>query len=82
MSMDQRLAAPERASPEMTSLNMGSINCSLFPAFDRIREFKFDWEPKFLAGTKSGSFDNSFANLEEIVTRMGKGHGARFELEC
>jgi uncharacterized protein (DUF849 family) len=30
MSLDQRLAAAERASPEMTSLNMGSINNGLF----------------------------------------------------
>lgn len=82
MSMDERLAAPEWASPEMCSLNMGSINGGLFPALDRIKSFKFDWEPKFLGATKAGMFENSFANIEAIVTRMGKGHGARFEFEC
>jgi Uncharacterized conserved protein len=82
MSIDERLAAPERASPEMTSLNMGAINGGLFPALDRMKEFKYDWEPKFLGGTKSGSFDNSFTNIEAIMKRMGQEHGARFEFEC
>src|SRR3954451_14694969 len=31
MALDQRLAAPLRAEPEMCSLNMGSMNFALFP---------------------------------------------------
>src|SRR5882757_2930145 len=31
MSLEERLAAPLRASPEMTSLNMGSMNFGLYP---------------------------------------------------
>lgn len=82
MSMDERLAAPERASPEMTSLNMGTINFGLFPAAEKMTSFRYDWEQPFLAGTKAGIFRNSFADIQEIVERMGKGHGARFEFEC
>ncbi len=82
MTIDDRLAAPERASPEMTSLNMGPINGGLFPALDRIKAFKYDWEREFLARSRSSVFENSFANIEAIVERMAKGHGARFEFEC
>ena len=35
MTLDQRLAAPLRAEPEMCSLNMGSMNFALFPMLDR-----------------------------------------------
>lgn len=82
MAMDERLAASEWASPEMTSLNMGSLNVGLFPALDRIKEFKHDWEPKFLEMTRDGVFRNTFADIEAILNRLGKGHGSRFEFEC
>jgi uncharacterized protein (DUF849 family) len=82
MSMDERLAAPEANSPEMTSLNMGTINFGLFPALAKIREFKFEWERPFLEGSRAGTFRNTFADIEAIVNRLGKGHGSRFEFEC
>ncbi len=82
MTMDERLAAPEAASPEMTSLNMGTINVGLFPAVARIKEFRFDWERPFLEGSRQLVFRNTFADIEAIIERLGKGHGARFEFEC
>lgn len=82
MNMDERLAASEWASPEMTSLNMGSLNVGLFPALDRIKEFNHDWEPKFLEMTRNSIFQNTFGDIEVILERLGKGHGARFEFEC
>ncbi|MGE4480550.1 3-keto-5-aminohexanoate cleavage protein [Acidocella sp.] len=82
MSVDERLAAPERASPEMTSLNMGSINNGLFAGSRRIKNYKYDWERPFLESGKRGMFENSFASIEAIMKRMGQEHGARFEFEC
>jgi uncharacterized protein (DUF849 family) len=82
MTLDERLEAPESASPEMTSLNMGSINIGLFPAAARIKEFRFDWEKPFLEGSRNGVFRNTFADIEAIMNRLGKGQGARFEFEC
>ncbi len=82
MTMDQRLAAPEQASPEMCSLNMGSMNTGLFAAVPRMKDFKYDWEKPFLESTRNGIFENTFSNIEEILERLGKGHGARFEFEC
>lgn len=82
MTIDERLAAPEALSPEMTSLNMGTINVGLFPALDRIKSFKHDWEAPFLEGTRAGMFKNTFADIEAILERLGKQRGARFEFEC
>jgi len=82
MTLDQRLAAAERASPEMTSLNMGSINNGLFAGARRIKEYLFDWEKPFLEGGKNSYFENSFHNIETIMKRLGEGHGVRFEFEC
>jgi uncharacterized protein (DUF849 family) len=59
MTLDQRLAAAERASPEMTSLNMGTINNGLFAGAKRISDYRFDWERPFLEGGKSSYFENS-----------------------
>jgi len=82
MSLDQRLAAAERASPEMTSLNMGSINNGLFAGARRIKDYKYDWEKPFLEGGKNSYFENSFFNIETIMKRLGQEHGVRFEFEC
>ena len=82
MTLDERLAAPEAASPEMTSLNMGSINIGIFAAAARIEKFRFDWERPYLEGSRDGVFRNTFADIEAIMNRLGKGHGARFEFEC
>jgi uncharacterized protein (DUF849 family) len=82
MSMDERLAASEWASPEMTSLNMGSLNVGLFPSAEKIQHFQYDWEKPFLEGSRNLVFKNTFGDIEAILERLGKGHGSRFEFEC
>jgi uncharacterized protein (DUF849 family) len=82
MTMDDRLAASEWASPEMTSLNMGSINVGLFAVLDKLHDFRFDWEKPFLEASRDRVFQNTFADIEQILSRLGKGHGCRFEFEC
>lgn len=82
MSLDDRLAAAERASPELASLNMGSMNFGMFPLASKFPSFKYDWEPKLLEGSRSAIFRNTFADIEGILERLGKGHGTKFEFEC
>ena len=82
MSLDERLAAALRAEPEMCSLNMGSMNFALFPALDRPTEWRHEWEPKFLKATRGSIFQNTFADIEHIISRLGEGCGTRFEFEC
>ena len=82
MTLDQRLAAPKRAAPEMCSLNMGTMNFALYPAAARITDWKFDWEKPFLEGTDDLVFKNTPRDMVHILHEMGTMRGARFEFEC
>jgi uncharacterized protein (DUF849 family) len=82
MTLDDRLAAALSAQPEMCSCNMGSMNFALFPALDRRKEWKYDWEPQMLEATRGAIFKNTFADIEGILKRLGEGCGTRFEFEC
>jgi uncharacterized protein (DUF849 family) len=82
MTLDERLAAPMQAKPEMCSLNMGSMNFNISGSAARITKWKHDWEKPYLEGTTNYIFRNTFQDIEQIVERLGKGHGTRFEFEC
>lgn len=82
MTVDERLAAPLQASPEMASLNMGSMNFNISGSAARISRFKYEWERPYLEGTTDFIFRNTFKDIEQIVEKLGKGHGTRFEFEC
>ncbi len=82
MSIDERLAAALHASPEMSSLNMGSLNFGIFPMAEKYTHWKFDWEKNFLEMTKDFIFPNTFKTIEYALTELGEGHGTRFEFEC
>jgi uncharacterized protein (DUF849 family) len=82
MTLEERLAAPLKASPEMCSLNMGSMNFGLFPMLQRYKEFKYDWERTHLENTRDFIFRNTFKDIERILLELGEGHGTRFEFEC
>ena len=82
MTVEDRLAAPLKAQPEMCSLNMGSMNFALFPVLDKPREWKHAWEPELLEATRGTIFKNTFADMETILERLGRGCGTRFEFEC
>ena len=82
MSLEERLAAPMQAKPEMCSLNMGSMNFNISRAAEKITQWKHAWEKPYLEGTVNHIFRNTFQDIENIVERLGRGHGTRFEFEC
>jgi len=82
MTLDDRLAAPRAAEPEMCSLNMGSMNFALYPAAERIEEWKYDWEKPFLEGSDDLVFKNTPRDIAHVLSEMGDKRGARFEFEC
>jgi uncharacterized protein (DUF849 family) len=82
MTLQERLAAPLRAKPEVCSLNMGSMNFGLFPMLDRYKEWKYDWEPKHLENSRDFIFRNTFKDIEEVLKALGEGCGTKFEFEC
>ena len=81
MRIEQRLAYPLQAKPEMCSLNMGSMNFSIHPVADRITNWRYDWEKQKVEGMKDLVFKNTFSDIEYILSNLGDG-GTRFELEC
>ncbi len=82
MSVDERLAAPLRIKPEMSSLNMGSMNFGLFPMLARYDEFRYEWERAHLENSRDFIFRNTFKDIEYILEVLGEGCGTRFEFEC
>ena len=82
MTVEQRLAAPLKAQPEMCSLNMGSMNFALFPIVSKFDEWRHDWEKPFLEASKDFIFRNTFGDNEYILKHLGEGCGTKFEHEC
>ena len=82
MTLEERLAAAMAASPEMASLNMGSMNFGIFPAAAKYKDWKFGWEKEFLEMTRDFIFRNTFGDIERVLKELGEGHGTRFEMEC
>jgi len=82
MTREERLRAAVTTSPEMASLNVGSLNFGIFPMLDKYSQWKHDWEPEFLEMTRDFVFKNTFADLEYIVKELAGGQGTRFEFEC
>jgi len=82
MTIEERLAAPLRASPELCSLNMGSMNFGLYPMLGKYKEFKYDWEAPHLEASRDHIFRNTFRDIENILDKLGNGHGTKFEFEC
>ena len=81
-TMEERIAPARWASPEMCSLNMGSMNFSMHPLADRYDEWKFDWEEDYLRNSDGYIFRNTFADIAYVAEQLGQGHGVKFEHEC
>ena len=67
MTAEQRLIPVATFKPELASFNAGSVNFALFHALDRYKEFKFDWESKYLAMTEDFIFPNTFKSMKEFA---------------
>jgi uncharacterized protein (DUF849 family) len=82
MSLQERLAAPLKAKPEMCSLNMGSMNFGLYPMLSKYKQWKHGWEPQYLENSRDFIFRNTFKDIEYILKELGEGCGTKFEFEC
>ncbi|WP_420409171.1 3-keto-5-aminohexanoate cleavage protein [Hoeflea sp.] len=82
MGLDERLAGPMAARPEMCSLNMGTMNFALYPMLGRRTEWKHAWEEPFLRNSDDLVFKNTPRDIETVLRQMGEERGARFEFEC
>jgi uncharacterized protein (DUF849 family) len=81
MSVVDRLAAAVTFKPEMCSLNMGSMNFAIFPAANRIKQWKYSWEEGYVRNSDDFIFRNTFRDIAYILETMTDS-GTKFEHEC
>ncbi len=82
MTIEERLAAATRFSPELASLNMGSMNFVYSGIADRVTHWKHPWEEPYVQNTYRSPFINSFEQIEYALRELGERGGTRFEYEC
>ncbi|RYF43363.1 MAG: 3-keto-5-aminohexanoate cleavage protein [Comamonadaceae bacterium] len=82
MTLEERLAYPLQAKPEMCSLNMGSMNFSIHPAARKIQNWRYDWEKPYIEGMEDLIFRNTFRDIRHILKVLGEDCATRFEFEC
>jgi uncharacterized protein (DUF849 family) len=80
-SPEERIAVVPDLEPEMCSCNMGSINFGLYPMAAGRDDWKYDWEPEYLASTTEHVFQNTFGDLETILGTIAE-HETVPSLEC
>ncbi len=81
MAPEERLAAALRFSPEMCSLNMGSMNFAFHNMGSKVKRWKFSWEQAYIADSEKFIFRNTFADIARNYHLLAE-HGTRFEHEC
>jgi uncharacterized protein (DUF849 family) len=81
MTVEERLRPAAELKPEVASLNMGSMNFGLYEMLGRYKEFKYDWEQPYLAGSDERIFKNTFRDIANILTTC-RENDTRFEIEC
>lgn len=81
MSPEERLAAALTFSPEMCSLNMGSMNFSFHGMGAKIHDWRFPWEQTYIADSAKFIFRNTFEDIARNYQLLEE-HGTRFEHEC
>ncbi|MDP5220702.1 3-keto-5-aminohexanoate cleavage protein [Ruegeria sp. 2205SS24-7] len=80
-TIDERIAPALKFSPEMCSMNMGSMNFSFHPLAKRYDEFKFDWEKAYIENSDTYIFRNTFADIQNAANQLAP-HDIKFEHEC
>ena len=81
MSVEERLQPALQLKPEVASLNMGSMNFGLYEMIPRVKEWKYDWEKPYLAGSDDRIFKNTFKDIAHILESCSNNE-TRFEIEC
>jgi uncharacterized protein (DUF849 family) len=81
MTVEERLQPALKLKPEVASLNMGSMNFGLYEMLARYKEFKYEWEKPYLAGSDDRIFKNTFKDIAHILQSCAD-NDTRFEVEC
>ena len=83
LSIQDRITPAKTFSPEMCSMNMGSMNFSFHPLASRYGDddWKFDWEKDYVKNSDGNIFRNTFRDIKEAADTLAP-HDVKFEHEC
>jgi len=83
MTPQERLRAAAACKPELATFNLGSMNFSMHPVGRRYKpeDWKYDWEPGYVDGTKDFIFRNTFGDMEVFANTM-KENNVKPEFEA
>lgn len=79
-TIQERITPAKTFSPEMCSMNMGSLNFSFHGLAARYKTWKFDWEKAYVEGSEGNIFRNTFKDIKEAAQTLAP-HGIKFEHE-
>ena len=79
-TIQERITPAKTFSPEMCSMNMGSLNFSFHGLAARYKTWKFDWEKAYVEGSEGNIFRNTFKDIKEAAETLAP-HGIKFEHE-
>jgi uncharacterized protein (DUF849 family) len=80
MTVQERVAPSAHFSPELSSLNMGTMNFGLYPMQTRYPDLQ-GWERDHLENSRNLIFRNTFADIEYVLATCA-ANATRFEFEC
>jgi uncharacterized protein (DUF849 family) len=72
MTAEQRLLPVTTLKPELASFNAGSMNFALLRILEKYKDFKFNWEEKYLQMTDDFIFPNTFKSMREFSSIFEK----------
>ncbi len=81
MTIEERIRPAATASPEMCSLNMGSLNFSFHPLAQKYDTWKFPWEKAYVENSDTYIFRNTFGDIAQVEKTLGHEHRVKFEHE-
>ena len=81
LSIQDRIKPAKTFSPEMCSLNMGSLNFAFHPIASRYSSWKFDWEEEYIKSSEGNIFRNTFEDIRIAAENLVE-HNIKFEHEC
>lgn len=83
MTVAERIPPALTYSPEMCSMNMGSMNFALHPLADKYSEWKENWEESYIRSSEGNIFRNTFSDIRLLSEQLGgPEHSVKFEHEC
>jgi uncharacterized protein (DUF849 family) len=79
--VENRVKVVSSLSPELATLNAGSLNFALFHIADNDQHWTYDWEKPYLQATEDFIFPNTFLTMRQFLeTFASQGTKPEFEI--